>query len=109
VQLRTSLCQLFAPLQLNLEEVVQIIELRRFGGAPNGYPFAALDVPVNLRSRQASSTTINHHQYNSDTMETNQREGKRISRECPAKISRLNLVGPLLAARCLSASVTPIV
>jgi hypothetical protein len=41
VDLRTSLVQLFALLQLNLEEVVQIIELRRFGGAPNGYPFAA--------------------------------------------------------------------
>jgi hypothetical protein len=42
VQLRTSLVQLFVLLQLNFEEVVQIIELRRFGGAPNGYPFAAL-------------------------------------------------------------------
>jgi hypothetical protein len=40
--LRTSLVQLFVLLQLNFEEVVQIIELRRFGGAPNGYPFAAL-------------------------------------------------------------------
>jgi hypothetical protein len=42
VHIRTSLVQLFALLQLNFEEVVQIIELRRFGGAPNGYPFAAL-------------------------------------------------------------------
>jgi hypothetical protein len=42
VHLRTSLVQLFALLQLNFDEVVQIIELRRFGGAPNGYPFAAL-------------------------------------------------------------------
>jgi hypothetical protein len=42
VHLRTSLVQLFALLQLNFEEVVQIIELRRFGGAPNGYPFAVL-------------------------------------------------------------------
>jgi hypothetical protein len=42
VHLRTSLFQLFVLLQLNFEEVVQIIELRRFGGAPNGYPFAAL-------------------------------------------------------------------
>jgi hypothetical protein len=42
VHLRTSLVQLFALLQLNFEEVVQIIELSRFGGAPNGYPFAAL-------------------------------------------------------------------
>jgi hypothetical protein len=41
VHLRTSLVQLFALLQLNFE-VVQIIKLRRFGGAPNGYPFAAL-------------------------------------------------------------------
>jgi hypothetical protein len=42
LHLRTSLVQLFALLQLNFEEVVQIIELRRFGGAHNGYPFAAL-------------------------------------------------------------------
>jgi hypothetical protein len=42
VHLRTSLVQLFALLQLNFEKVVQIIKLRRFGGAPNGYPFAAL-------------------------------------------------------------------
>jgi hypothetical protein len=35
VHLRTSLVQLFVLLQLNFEEVVQIIELRRFGGAPN--------------------------------------------------------------------------
>jgi hypothetical protein len=42
VHLRTSLVQLFALLHLNFEEVVQIIELRRFGGAPNGYLFAAL-------------------------------------------------------------------
>jgi hypothetical protein len=45
VHLRTSLVQLFALLQLNFE-VVQIIELRRFGGAPNGYPFAALQLGV---------------------------------------------------------------
>jgi hypothetical protein len=44
VHLRTSLVQLFALLQFNFEEVVQIIELRRFGGAPNGYPFAALAI-----------------------------------------------------------------
>jgi hypothetical protein len=37
VHLRTSLVQLFV-----FEEVVQIIELKRFGGAPKGYPFAAL-------------------------------------------------------------------
>jgi hypothetical protein len=42
VHLRTSLVQLFVLLQLNFEEIVQIIELRRFGGAPNGYPFAPL-------------------------------------------------------------------
>jgi hypothetical protein len=44
VHIRTSLVQLFILLQLNFEQVVQIIELRRFGGAPNGYPFAALDL-----------------------------------------------------------------
>jgi hypothetical protein len=37
VHLRTSLVQLFV-----FEEVVQIIELKRFGGAPKRYPFAAL-------------------------------------------------------------------
>jgi hypothetical protein len=42
VHLQTFLVQLFALFQLNFEEVVQIIELRRFEGAPNGYPFAAL-------------------------------------------------------------------
>jgi hypothetical protein len=42
VHLRTSLVQLSILLQLNFEEVVQIIELSRFGGAPNGYLFAAL-------------------------------------------------------------------
>jgi hypothetical protein len=46
VHLRTSSVQLFVLLQLNFEEVVQIIELRRFGGAPNGYPFAALDITL---------------------------------------------------------------
>jgi hypothetical protein len=45
MHLRTSLVQLFVLLQLNFEEVVQIIELRRFGGAPNGYPFTALKQP----------------------------------------------------------------
>jgi hypothetical protein len=39
VHLRTFLVQLFVLLQLNFEEIVQIIEL---GGAPNGYPSAAL-------------------------------------------------------------------
>jgi hypothetical protein len=43
VHLPTTLVQLFALLQLNFDEVVQIIELRRFGGAHNGYPFAALE------------------------------------------------------------------
>jgi hypothetical protein len=46
VHLRTSLVQLFALLRLNFEEIVQIIELRRFGGSPNGYPSAALPVAV---------------------------------------------------------------
>jgi hypothetical protein len=44
VHLRTSLVQFFVLLQLNFEEVVQIIEPGRFGGAPNGYPFAASDI-----------------------------------------------------------------
>jgi hypothetical protein len=42
VHIRTSLVQLSVLLQLNFEKIVQIIELRRFGGAPKGYPFAAL-------------------------------------------------------------------
>jgi hypothetical protein len=29
----------------NFEKVVQMIELKRFGGAPNGYPFAPLRQP----------------------------------------------------------------
>jgi hypothetical protein len=41
VHLRTSLVQLFVVLQ-NFEKLVQMIELKRFGGAPNGYPFAPL-------------------------------------------------------------------
>jgi hypothetical protein len=42
VHLRTSLVQLFVLLLQNFEKVVQMIELKRFGGAPNGYPFAPL-------------------------------------------------------------------
>jgi hypothetical protein len=42
VHLRTSLVQLFVLLLQNFEKVVQKIELKRFGGAPNGYPFAPL-------------------------------------------------------------------
>jgi hypothetical protein len=34
--------QLFVLLLQNFEKLVQMIELKRFGGAPNGYPFAAL-------------------------------------------------------------------
>jgi hypothetical protein len=49
VDLRTSLVQLFALLQLNFEEVVQIIELRRFGGVPNGYPFVGSGVFLQVR------------------------------------------------------------
>jgi hypothetical protein len=39
---RTSLVQSFVLLLQNFEEVVQMIELKRLGGAPNGYPFAPL-------------------------------------------------------------------
>jgi hypothetical protein len=42
VHLRTSLVQLFVLLLQNFEKVVQMIELKMFGGAPNGYPFAPL-------------------------------------------------------------------
>jgi hypothetical protein len=42
VHLRTSLVQLFALLLQNFKKVVQMIELKRFGGASNGYPFAPL-------------------------------------------------------------------
>jgi hypothetical protein len=40
VHLRTSLVQSFVLLLQSFEKVVQMIELKRFGGAPNGYPFA---------------------------------------------------------------------
>jgi hypothetical protein len=43
VHLQTSLVQLFVLLLQNFEKVVQMIELERFGGAPNDYPFAPLD------------------------------------------------------------------
>jgi hypothetical protein len=46
VHLRTSLVQLFVLLLQNFEKRVQIIELKRFGGAPNGYPFAPLTPTV---------------------------------------------------------------
>jgi hypothetical protein len=52
VHLRTSLVQLLVLLQLNFEEVVQIIELKRFGGAPKGYHFAAL---------KSTCTEMTHH------------------------------------------------
>jgi hypothetical protein len=42
VHLRTSLVQLFVLLLQNFEKVVQMIELKRFGGAHNGYPFTPL-------------------------------------------------------------------
>jgi hypothetical protein len=42
VHLRTSLVQLFVPFLQNFGKIVQMIELKRFGGAPNGYPFAPL-------------------------------------------------------------------
>jgi hypothetical protein len=48
VHLRTSLGQLFVLLLQNFEKVVQMIELKRFGGAPNGYPFAPLVLFVSL-------------------------------------------------------------
>jgi hypothetical protein len=43
VHLRTSLVQLFVLLLRNFEKVVQMIELKRFGGAPNGYPLCTLN------------------------------------------------------------------
>jgi hypothetical protein len=56
VHLRTSLVQLFVVLQ-NFEKVVQMIELKRFGGAPNGYPFAPLLRPVEINQGVAHFTT----------------------------------------------------
>jgi hypothetical protein len=44
VHLRTSLVQLFVLLLQNFEKLVQMIELKRFGGAPNGHLFATLGV-----------------------------------------------------------------
>jgi hypothetical protein len=49
VHLRASFVQLFVLHHLNFEEVVHIIELKRFRGAPNGYPFTALAVATLLR------------------------------------------------------------
>jgi hypothetical protein len=54
VHLRTSLVQLFVLCQLNFEEVVRIIELERLGGAPNGYPIAALP-KTGMQSKLGSS------------------------------------------------------
>jgi hypothetical protein len=50
VHLRTSLVQLFVLLFQNFEKVVQMIELKRFGGSPNGYPFAPLQSAGNGRT-----------------------------------------------------------
>jgi hypothetical protein len=45
--------QLFVLLLQNFEKLVQMIELKRFGGAPNGYPFAALhQVPSTMRQQE---------------------------------------------------------
>jgi hypothetical protein len=64
VHFQTSLVQLFALLQLNFEEVIQIIELMRFGGAPNGYPFAALTISHAKSSRNLNSwTTLRIQNY----------------------------------------------
>jgi hypothetical protein len=46
VHLRTSLVQLFVLLLQNFEKLVQMIELKRFGGAPNGYPFTPLNALI---------------------------------------------------------------
>jgi hypothetical protein len=59
VHLQTSLVQLFVLLLQKFEEVVQIIELKRFGGAPNGYPFAPLPMvpallPLGIRATSSS-------------------------------------------------------
>jgi hypothetical protein len=67
VHLRTSLVQLFVLLQLNFEEVAQIIELKRFRDAPNGYPFAALleiESPATARPTARRSSGVSrccHH------------------------------------------------
>jgi hypothetical protein len=59
VHLRTSLVQLFVLLLQIFEKVVQIIELKRFGGAPNGYPFAPLDMcPLESRGRTSGGPRI---------------------------------------------------
>jgi hypothetical protein len=65
VHLRNSLVQLSVLLQLNYEEVVQIIELRRFGGAPNGYPFTTLCITSNFHNGMSiddSLSTISQYQ-----------------------------------------------
>jgi hypothetical protein len=53
VYLRTSLVQLFVLLLQNFEKVVQMIELNKFGGAPNGYPFRACLGELQLRKNSS--------------------------------------------------------
>jgi hypothetical protein len=42
VHFQTSLVQLFILLLQTFEKALKMIELKRFEGAPNGYPFAPL-------------------------------------------------------------------
>jgi hypothetical protein len=70
VHLRTSLAQLFVLLLQNFEKLVQIIELKRFGGAPNGYPFAPLafheygsSSPVYSSKRKAPVISVSFVMY----------------------------------------------
>jgi hypothetical protein len=50
VHFQTSLVQLFILLLQNFEKVVQMIKLKMFEGAPNGYTFA----PLHARPRPGS-------------------------------------------------------
>jgi hypothetical protein len=58
VHLRTSLVQLFVLLLQNFEKLVQTIELKRFGGAPNDYPFAPLQISL------AGAQRVARYNYN---------------------------------------------
>jgi hypothetical protein len=62
VHLRTSLVQLFVLILQNFEKVVQMIELKRFGGAPNGYPFAP------LKNSSCASFKLSHHKLSNDSI-----------------------------------------
>jgi hypothetical protein len=51
--------QLFVLFLQNFEKLVQMIELKRFRGAPNGYPFA----PLGMREKELEKDAIGNSAY----------------------------------------------